>query len=360
MPGKLGAATHSSVNPGLKAGTRLFSAVSVNSARFLAISLFAVLACSTAVFAQDGTPKPNGSISGTVYTQPDNRPASQVAVSLKSHEAGIFRSILTDYDGHFEFSALPQGTYEISIEEQGFEPFHSTAQFDGPSLKLELHITSSTPSRAPESPYTVSARELKIPGKAHDEFNKGLDRLAKKDQNGSLSHFMKAVQLFPGYFEALYHQGIVQTNLGQLQKAMQAFQKALVLSGGRYARALFGIGYLHYLQGNAAEAETTIRKGLEIDPNSPDGYVVLGMTLLRLNRPDEAEKSAREALLRNPNTANAYLVLADSCAHRQNYREQIQDLDSYLRLEPAGPASQRAHEVREVAQRILNRTQPQD
>jgi Flp pilus assembly protein TadD len=360
MPEKLGAATHSSVNPGLKAGTRLFSAVNVNSARFLAVSLFAVLACCTAVFAQDGTPKPNGSISGTVHSQPDNRPASQVAVSLKSHEAGIFRSVLTDYDGRFEVGGLPPGTYEISIDEQGFEPFRSTAQLDGPSLNIELHLTSSLPSPASSNAYTISVRELKIPGKAHDEFNKGLDRLAKKDQNGSLSHFMKAVQLFPGYFEALYHQGIIQTNLGQLQKAMQAFQKALVLSGGRYARAFFGIGYLHYLQGNAAEAETTIRKGLEIDPNSPDGYVVLGMTLLRLNRPDEAEKSAREALLRNPNTANAYLVLADSCARRQNYREQIQDLDSYLRLEPAGPASQRAHEVREVAQRILNRTQPQN
>jgi tetratricopeptide (TPR) repeat protein len=360
MPGKPGAATDSSVKPGLKAGTRLLRAVRASSACFLVVSLFVVLACGTAVLAQDGTPKPNGAISGTVYSQPDNRPASQVAVSLKSHEAGIFRSVLTDYDGHFEVGGLAPGRYEISIDEQGFEPFRSTAELDGPSLNLALHLTSSLPQQASESPYTVSVRELKIPGKAHDEFNKGLERLAKKDQNGSLSHFMKAVQLFPGYFEALYHQGIVHTNLGQLQKAMQAFQKALVLSGGRYARAVFGIGYVDYLQGNAAEAETTIRKGLEIDPNSADGYVVLGMTLLRLNRPDEAEKSAREALLRNPNTANAYLVLADSSARRQNYREQIQDLDSYLRLEPTGPASQRAHEVREVAQRILNRTQPQN
>jgi tetratricopeptide (TPR) repeat protein len=152
----------------------------------------------------------------------------------------------------------------------------------------------------------------------------------------------------------------VHTNLGQLEKAMQAFEEAIVVSGGRYARAVFGIGYVRYLQGDAAEAETTVRRGLEIDPNSADGYVILGMTLLRLNRPDEAEKSAREALVRDPNLANAYLVLADSCARRQDYQDQIQDLDNYLRFDPEGAASKRVHEVRDVAQRILARMQPRD
>ena len=134
---------------------------------------------------------------------------------------------------------------------------------------------------------------------------------------------------------------------------------AAELSGGRYAQAQFGMGYLYYLQGNAAQAESITRRGLELDPDSADGYVILGMTLLRLNRVEEAERSAREALLRDPHHADAYLVLADTCARRQNYHEQIQDLDTYLKLDPAGPASKRAREVRAVAQQILDRTQSQ-
>ena len=325
---------------------------------------FALLASGVAVRAQDaGTQKTDAQalamISGTVYL-PGGLPASQVAVSLKSHDAGVFRSLLTDYDGNFLVTGVSAGTYEVSVEEQGYQSYRSTAEFDGSSLQLELHLSAIAAPPVPANAYTISIRELHIPGKAQNEYRKGLERLEKKDQRGSLGHFIKAVQLFPGYFEALYHQGIVQTNLGQLEKAMQVFQKAVVVSGGHYAKAVFGVGYLHYLQGNPAQAETTIRRGLEIDPNSPDGYVILGMTLLRLNRPEEAEKSAREALLRDPNTANAYLVLADSCARRQNYREQIQDLDTYLRLDPHGAASQRATEVREVAQRILSRIPPQD
>jgi len=328
------------------------------SAIFLSLVLFAF---TVSVHAQEAGPQgTDGTISGTAYLPGNNQPASQVAVSLKSHDAGIFRSVLTDYDGFFEVRGLPSGTYEISIEEQGYQPFRSTAQFDGSSLKLELHLISFAPPPAPPNANTVSVRELMIPGKAKEEYRKGLLSLAKKQFVQSLSHFTRAVRAFPGYFEALYHQGVVETDLGHDEEAMQAFQAAVNLSGGRYARAQFGIGYLYYLQGKPGDAETMTRRGLEVDPNAADGYVILGMALLRLNRPDEAEKSAREALLRDPNMANAYLVLADSNPRKGNYAEQIKDLDAYLRLDPNGSASKRAHDVREVAQKILNRTRPQN
>jgi tetratricopeptide (TPR) repeat protein len=301
-----------------------------------------------------------GTISGTVFLPGSGEPASQVAITLKSHEAGVFRSILTDYDGHFEVSGLPAGTYEVTVEEQEYRPYRSTAEFDGSSLKLELHLTSLVPPQPVQSVNTVSVRELAIPGKAQEEYRKGLVSLAKRELANSLKHFTSAVRAFPGYFEAFYHQGIVETDLGHQEAAMQDFQMAVNLSGGRYARAQFGMGYLYYLQGNAAQAESVTRRGLELDPDSPDGYVILGMTLLRLNRADEAEKSAREALLRDPNHADAYLILADACARRQNYQEQIRHLETYLKLDPTGPASKRAHEVREVALKMLDHTQSQN
>ena len=344
----------------LNARPRFLKALPPNeiSAIFLTLVLFAFAA---SVNAQEPSALGRaGTISGTAYLPGNNQPASQVAVSLKSHDAGIFRGVLTDYDGHFEVTGLPSGTYEITIEEQGYQPLRSTVPFDGTSLKVELHLLPFAPPPAPQNANTVSARELMIPGKAKDEYRKGLLSLAKKQFVQSLSHFTRAARAFPGYFEALYHQGVVETDLGHNEEAMQAFQAAVNLSGGRYARAQFGIGYLYYLQGKPGDAESITRRGLEVDPNSADGYVILGMALLRLNRPDEAERSARDALLRNPKMANAYLLLADTSARKGNYAEQIKDLDTYLRLDPTGPASKRAHEVRDVAQKILNRTQPQD
>jgi len=99
---------------------------------------------------------------------------------------------------------------------------------------------------------------------------------------------------------------------------------------------------------------------LEVDANSADGYTILGMALLRLNRLDEAEKCAREALLRNPNFAQAYLVLSDAYGQRLEYRAQVQELDAYLKLEPNGADSERVRQAREQVQGIIARVHPEN
>jgi tetratricopeptide (TPR) repeat protein len=301
-----------------------------------------------------------GKISGTVLLKANNRPASQVAVRLKSHAAGIFRSILTDLEGHFEVKSLPPSTYEIVVDEPGYEPAQTSATLDGSAPKLVLYLKPASRGPVSRDRYTVSTRELKIPWKAQHEFEKGVGSLAKRDFMGSASHFAKAAEAFPEYYEAYYHLGVAETGLGRRDEARQAFQKAIDLSGGTYAWAEFGIGYLLYLEGKPGEAETIVRKGLEVDGNSTDGYLILGMALLRLNRPDEAERSAREALLRNPNFARAYLVLADVYGRRHEYGAQLQGLETYLRLEPNGAEGEIVRQAREAVMKRLAKAQPEE
>jgi tetratricopeptide (TPR) repeat protein len=301
-----------------------------------------------------------GQISGTVLLKTNNRPASQVAVKLKSHAAGIFRSILTDLEGHFEIKSLPPSTYEIVVDEPGYEPTQTSAQLDGSSTKLVLYLKPSSTAPVSRDRYTISTRELKIPAKAQREFEKGIGSLAKSDFAGSVSHFTKATEAFPEYYEAYYHMGVAEVGLRRRDEARQAFQKAIDLSGGRYAWAEFGVGYVLYLQGKPEEAIAVIRKGLEVDGNSTDGYLVLGMAQLRLNRLDEAERSAREALLRNPNFARAYLVLADVYGQRHEYRAQVQGLETYLRLDPKGAEGEVVRRAREAAMKRLEMAQPEE
>jgi tetratricopeptide (TPR) repeat protein len=297
--------------------------------------------------------EPTGTISGTVLSQGDNRTLSQVALTIKSHEAGIFRSILTDYDGHFEVDGLPPRSYEIKVEESGFDTLQTKEKLEGPSLKLILYLRPVKWVPAPEGKYTVSVHELKIPEKARDEYQKGMECLGKSDSAGSVSHFTKAIHVFPQFYEALAQLGMAKIHLGSMEEARQAFQAAIDLSKGRFAPAHFGFGYLLFREGKANEAEAILRRGLEVDGSAPEGHVILGMALLALNRLDEAEKSAEDALLRKPGYADAYLVRADVNAKRRNFREQIQNLEEYLRLAPKGVASARAQHAREVALKML-------
>jgi tetratricopeptide (TPR) repeat protein len=300
-----------------------------------------------------------GEISGIVVSQ-DDRILSQVVVGLKSHPLGVFRSVLTDFGGQFDVRGLPAGTYEVVVEESGYESVRTKAQLEGSFLKLVLRLTPVKWARAHRDKYTVSVRDLRISGKARDDYQKGLECVAKNDFPGSAIQFKKAVKAFPEYYEALSQLGMADVHLGKLEEARKAFQSAIDISKGRYATAQFGFGYLLYLEGQADEAELILRRGLEVDGDAPDGHAILAMVLLTLNRLDEAEKSAGEALLRRPGFAEAYLVLADVYARRHNYRQQLQDLEMYLRLEPRGPGSARAHQAREVALKMLGERSPQN
>ena len=300
-----------------------------------------------------------GEISGTVLLEANKRPASQVAVSLKSRAAGIVRSVLTDLEGHFHVRNLPRGTYEIAVEEAGYEAAQTSAQLDGPSAQLVMYLKSRSVTTS-RSNYTVSVRELKIPGKAQDEMRKGLERTANNDPAGSLAHFLKATQLFPNYFEAYYNLGLAQLALGHADDAVKALQTSIDLSGGQYALAEFAYGYLLCQQGKPADAERIIRRGLEARDAAPEGYVILGQALRQLNQLEEAEKMEQEALLRNPHLAGAYLVLSDVAEIRGDYRSEIMDLDAYLKLQPNGPGSELARKVRAGAEKMLAKSQPQN
>lgn len=302
----------------------------------------------------------SGEISGVVRIQTTERPASQALVNLRSSSAGISRSVLTDVNGRFEIRGLPADTYEIIVEEPGYELSRTTTQLNGASSELVVYLRSSQAVQGGANGSVVSVRELKVSGKARAEYKKGLQLLEKKDPAGSLGHFTKAIQAFPGFFEALYHKGVAEMRLGRRDEAMGDYQAAIDLSGGRFAWAEFAVGYLLCRDGKAGEAEKVIRRGLEVDGSSAPGYTLLATALVQQNRVDEAERSLQEALLRDANLADAYLVHSNISARTGNYPAELRDLNAYLRLEPDGPASESVRQARDATLRILAKQQPQN
>lgn len=311
--------------------------------------------------AQTSPPEPPiSAIQGKVLTLESNRPVANVIVSVRSAEAGFSRSVLTDIDGQFDVQGTPSGKYAITIEEPGYELFQTDGQVEATPLKMLLYLVPFKTAPAPKIAYTVSVRELSIPYRAQDEFRKGLLELGKNALTESLKHFLKATRTFAGYYEAFYHVGLVQLRLGRRAEAMQSFQEAVTLSRGTYPQAQFGIGYVLYLDDQPVEAEKVLRRGLESDSKFAEGYEILGLVQVKLNHLEDAEKSARAALFRNPNCAGAYLVLSDVYGQRKDYRQQLADLDKYLKLQPTGPLNERVQQTREATLTLLANANPQN
>ncbi len=235
--------------------------------------------------------------------------------------------------------------------------FVSSALVAGWAATTQAQSVNFTAASAVRSDPKVSVRELHIPTKARNEFNRGLRALEKRDTVGSFRHFDAALRIYPDYYEAYYHEGIAALIEQNNEEALRRFQKAIDSSDKGYPQAEFGYGLALMREGMLEDAERVVRHGLESDPNNPDGHVVLGFVLLKLKRPDEAEKNAREALdVHAPNSAKGYLVLSDLNAEKGNYEDQARDLDAYLKLRPDDPNKRTLQSVRDLAKKLAART----
>lgn len=300
-------------------------------------------------------------ISGSVLLDGEAIPASRVRVDISALTGGQVASIFTDSTGRFEAATPMAGPYLVRVEERGYEPVEERVDtsFQGnPGLTITLRkqrMVAALPSLAGGgSGYTVSVRDLRLPGKARHAFEKGLERMAKRDYSASLEHFKEATDAYPDYYEAYYQAGLANVELRRDDDAEQNFQRAIDLSGGGYAEPQFALGALLCDKQQFLEAEKVLRHAIDVDANSWKGHLFLGQALFGLGRLAEAEKSTRAALLRKPDIASAYVVLANIHIRRHEYILGVQDLDTYLNMKPNGPTSDQARAVKEAAERVVN------
>lgn len=212
-------------------------------------------------------------------------------------------------------------------------------------------------SRAQSSQNVVSVRELTIPSKAHQSFQKGIERLARDDPAGSLPYFQRAVAQFSNYYEAYFEIGTADLRLGRTADGEQALRKSIELSGGQYAEPLFALGASLIKEEKFTESEGVTRRALDLDPTSWAGHYCLGWALFKLNRLEEAEKSVREALRRKSDSPDAHLLLADIHNHQQDYPALVKDLNEYLKLEPDSPINAKVRAVRDNAEQVIEESQ---
>jgi tetratricopeptide (TPR) repeat protein len=202
-----------------------------------------------------------------------------------------------------------------------------------------------------ENASSVSVRELTIPDKAREAYNKGIRQADADDWAGSVPNFQRAIKSFPAYYEAYSGLGVAEVYLQNWNEAEASFRKCIELSGGTFAAAHFGLGLILSHRQQFPEAEAMIREGIQLDPADARGHFSLAWMLHTMGRLPEAEQSAREAILYKPTFPDPYLLLAQIHLDRGNFSSEIEDLDGYLKVDPHGPLSARARAALADAER---------
>jgi len=125
----------------------------------------------------------------------------------------------------------------------------------------------------------------------------------------ALAALEKAEQLHPGYAEIYATRGRVFAGMGEYEKAVQAFERAIQVDGKDF-RYHLQFAQLYLAEGFNRQATAELKAAKELAPGRPDVLYALGSAYLAQERYEAAAKEFRELLDLRPDLEVAREQLA--------------------------------------------------
>ena len=243
-----------------------------------------ILAASVlTALGQGRTPVRNNlSIAGTIRDDVDQHAMENVRVDLKLTSGIPINTTFTRGNGEFEFGGLANGEYVIEVELKDYDTTRQAVSLYNASQRgVSLFLTRPRQMGQPTSRGSVSAHELSVPNKAHEEYEKGLQLLyVKQDFRGAITQLQRAIKDFPTFYEAYAQEGNAYLQLKEMAPAEEAMRKSIEISSGQYSEAMFMLAGLLNDTSRFADAATMARQAMEVDAASYRGPLRIGARTL--------------------------------------------------------------------------------
>lgn len=179
----------------------------------------------------------------------------------------------------------------------------------------------------PGMPGKVSFNDLRITPRVHHELEESVKAYKSGDLRGSVTHLEKVLAIDPQYYPAHNALGTLYVRLHEYQKALGEFEETTAAEP-RSAQELHNLSATLLLLKRYAEAETTARAVLQIDPRRATTRYVLGCALVDQGRiTSETVELLQQSSAEVP---NARLVLAHALIKQGKNDEAKAELHAYL------------------------------
>ncbi|MGA2695631.1 MAG: VWA domain-containing protein [Terriglobales bacterium] len=192
---------------------------------------------------------------------------------------------------------------------------------------------------------SVSKLDLKAPGKARHEYDKGVLLLNRKDYQGALDHLTAAITIYPDFVAAYNSRGSAHMSLGQNEQARDDFSKAVTLDDHLPISHL-NLGCAELALKNYSSAEKAVKKAADIAPMDLQVLTALGYAELMnhdyvgviATGKDVHAKKHKDAAIVHYYAAAAYDNLNDLA-------EAQRQLEIFLHEDPKSPAAPGARDI---------------
>jgi rhomboid protease GluP len=121
---------------------------------------------------------------------------------------------------------------------------------------------------------------------------------------------------------------------GNTPEQMIAQLQKLVREKPGFVPAHVALAKVYFRQGRVVEAESELKRALQLDPKNTEAHMNLGAAYLSQEQPKEAHAEFVKALTEEPNNADAHVWLGMALADEQNPGAAIQEYQAALKLDP--------------------------
>lgn len=300
-----------------------------------------VLALCAAMAAQRGMGF--GSIGGNVRTF-DGNAVRDARVEIRDGMTGtLLASGYTTPSGTFDFPNVPDGTYELVVD-TGMDQLRERVQVTHGPAMLSLRLPRPQGADA-GSGHAVSVAQLKVPGKARNEFHKAERALQKRDHDGARQHLEKALGIYPEYAEALTLRAVLWLDAQEAQKALDDLERA-AKADPQFAMAYVVQGAVHNRLSQFDDALRALDRGTALAPTTWQAYFEKGKALLGKREYEAAVRQLQKAQQYAPKEyAPIHLVKAHAFLGLRLYPDAMTELETYLQRDPEGAASVEARQT---------------
>jgi VWFA-related protein len=217
------------------------------------------------------------------------------------------------------------------------------ARMDSGFFLLNSQNPDGTPLQSPSG--SVSMLDLKAPGKARSEFEKGYQLLMKKNLAAAIEHLTKSISIYPSFVAAHNSLGTAYLNQGLNEEARAEFASAVALDQ-HLPNSYLNLGMAHLALKETAAAEESLKKASAIAPLDPQ--LLVALTFAEYENRDYAAVIATAHQAHSQKHVGAAMVhyYAAAAWEAQNkLPEAAYELETLLREDPKSPSAAQFQQV---------------
>ena len=336
--------------------------------RNLLVGILAILIVGTCV--ENVLAQGRSVIQGFVFDK--NRNALiDVDVELLNEYYQLRQRARTDASGRYEFQGLADGYYTVRVlpfrydledseQQTEIRTIDATGRGGGIEYKsLDFYLSPKKGGLAEAEAAVIFAQD--VPEDARNAYKQAIKDLAEKRQQEGIDGLVKAITIYPEYFDALYRMGKDLYFLGKYDEAWRYLLKASE-ANPKSPYSFYYMGYSFYKLGKDfyKPAITSLKRASELAPGSMQVVFALGKVERSAGRFDEAEKHLLLAkkLAEKP-VAEVQKELVDLYEKDlKKFNEAANELEDYIKAGKISPEEKK--KLKEIIENWRNMAKTQN